>query len=65
MRVLRTLVLTALALLASAVPGAARVQGQMYCWALDSEFPVPCDPPEEEDEPAAPNQFGARLSGVN
>ena len=49
MRVYKALALAALALLASASPGAARMHTQMYCWAQDSEFPVPCDDEGEDD----------------
>jgi hypothetical protein len=50
MRLYALLALTALALLASANPGAARMHAQMYCWALDSELPVPCEQEDEEDD---------------
>jgi hypothetical protein len=50
MRAVRTLALAGLALLGWAGSLSARVQGQMYCWAADAEFPVPCDEGGEEDE---------------
>ena len=65
MKALRTLALAGLALLASAVPGAARVHGQMYCWAYDSEFPVPCEGPEEEEEEQAARTVRPPRGGVN
>jgi hypothetical protein len=37
-------------LLAWAGPGAARIHGEMYCWALDSELPVACDREDEQEE---------------
>ncbi|HWE15870.1 MAG TPA: hypothetical protein VG758_01610 [Hyphomicrobiaceae bacterium] len=49
MRRLHTLVLAGLALVASMDVVAARIHGEMYCWALDSELPIGC---EEEDEEA-------------
>jgi hypothetical protein len=50
MRIAAALALAGLALIASTGPGAARIHGQMYCWALDSELPVVCDAEEAEDE---------------
>jgi hypothetical protein len=50
MRRLRTLVLAGLALVASMDVVAARIHGEMYCWAPDSELPVGCDPEEEDEE---------------
>ena len=50
MRIYGALALAALALLASASPGAARRHAQMYCWTQDSEFPVPCEQDDEEDD---------------
>jgi hypothetical protein len=44
--------LAGLAVLGSAVPSLATIQGQMYGWAVDSEFPVPCEGEAEEDEAA-------------
>ena len=55
MKVLAGLALACLALLGWAHGGWARVHGQMYCWALDSELPVACEGgDEEEEEEAAP-----------
>jgi hypothetical protein len=50
MRIYVAAALAALALLASASPGAARMHAQMYCWSQDSEFPVPCEQDDEEDD---------------
>jgi hypothetical protein len=50
MKIFAALALVGLVLIASPDPGAARIHGQMYCWALDSELPVVCDAEEAEDE---------------
>jgi hypothetical protein len=50
MRIVAALAQTGLALFAAPGPGAARIHGQMYCWALDSELPVACDAEEADDE---------------
>jgi hypothetical protein len=50
MRPLRTLVLAGLALVAAMDVVAARIHGEMYCWALDSELPIGCDPEQEDEE---------------
>ena len=50
MRIVAALALTGLALIAAPSPGAARIHGQMYCWALDSELPVVCDAEEAEED---------------
>jgi hypothetical protein len=50
MRRVRTLALAGFSLLAWAGSCAARIHGEMYCWALDSELPVACDQEEEEEE---------------
>jgi hypothetical protein len=60
MKALRTLALVSLAVLGSADPGLASIQGQMYCWAFDLELPVPCE--AEEEEEAAARRNGAALS---
>jgi len=57
MMAVRILALVGLALSGSVLPSSARVQGQMYCWGYDSEFPVPCGPEEEEEE-AQPLEAG-------
>jgi hypothetical protein len=49
MKIVAALALAGLVLIASPDPGAARIHGQMYCWALDSELPVVCDADEEEE----------------
>jgi hypothetical protein len=36
-------------LLAWAGSCAARIHGEMYCWALDSELPIACDLEDEEE----------------
>jgi hypothetical protein len=46
----RTLAFAGLALIACTAPSPASVQGQMYCWAYDLEFPVPCDASDEEED---------------
>ena len=50
MRVVSALALAGLILLGATDRSSARVQAQMYCWELDSEFPVPCEQEDEEDE---------------
>ena len=50
MRRVRALALAGLALLAWAASGAARIDGEMYCWAPDFEFPVACDQEDGEEE---------------
>jgi hypothetical protein len=50
MRIVAALALAGLGLIASPGPGAARIHGQMYCWAFDSELPVVCDAEETDDE---------------
>jgi hypothetical protein len=50
MKVVSALALAGLMLLAAADRGAARIHSQMYCWELDSEFPVPCEGDDEDDE---------------
>ena len=57
MRIVAALALAGLATIVAPGPGAARIHGQMYCWALDSELPVVCDGDEAEDEE------GFRLQG--
>jgi hypothetical protein len=52
MRVVSALALAGLILLGATDRSSARVQAQMYCWELDSEFPVPCEQEDEEDEGA-------------
>lgn len=59
MRIVAALALTGLALIAAPSPGAARIHGQMYCWALDSELPVVCDAEEAEEE-----VLGVRFQGL-
>jgi hypothetical protein len=50
-RVPRTLALAGLLILLAWVgSGAARIYGEMYCWALDAELPVACDEEDEEEE---------------
>jgi hypothetical protein len=49
MRIAAALALAGLALLAAPGQGAARIHGQMYCWALDSELPIVCDAEEAEE----------------
>jgi hypothetical protein len=49
MKINAVLALAALVLLAWATPGTASVPAQMYCWSEDSEFPVPCDPDDDDD----------------
>jgi hypothetical protein len=56
---LRILALAGLALLGSAQPSAARIHGAMYCWALDSELPVPCSELDDEEEEEARSQAAA------
>jgi hypothetical protein len=48
----RTLAFAGLALIACTAPSPASVQGQMYCWEYDLEFPVPCDASDEEEDEA-------------
>ena len=48
-----TLAIAGLALIACPATSPASVQSQMYCWAYDQEFPVPCEASEEEDDEAA------------
>jgi hypothetical protein len=62
MRVLQALALAGLTLLACAAPSAASIHGPMYCWESDLEFPVPCDP-DEEDEAAVVPPAGVALLG--
>jgi hypothetical protein len=50
MRVVSALALAGLILLGATDRSSARVQAQMYCWELDSEFPVPCEQEDEDDE---------------
>jgi hypothetical protein len=57
---LPTLVLAGLALVAPMDVVAARIHGEMYCWALDSELPIGCDPEEEEDEAASLGDWHAK-----
>jgi hypothetical protein len=56
---LPTLALAALWLLGWTGQSAARIHGQMYCWALDSELPIPCDAEEEDDEGEGAGCLGA------
>src|SRR5262245_60419288 len=63
MTTLRALALAALALLVPMAPAAARVHGQMYCW-IDLEFPIPCEPSDEEDEAAAAPSGAPPSAGV-
>ena len=53
MKARRTLALAGLALIACTAPSPASIQAQMYCWAYDLEFPVPCEASEEEEDEAA------------
>ncbi len=60
----RTLALAGLVLLAWmswAGSGEARIHGEMYCWALDSELPVACDQEDEEEEVSG---IGFQVSGT-
>jgi hypothetical protein len=50
MRVVSALALAGLILLGATDRSSARVQAQMYCWELDSEFPVPCEQEDDDDE---------------
>jgi hypothetical protein len=59
MRVVSALALAGLILLGATDRSAARLQAQMYCWELDSEFPVPCEQEDEEDEVS-----GIRFQGL-
>jgi hypothetical protein len=63
MRIFAALALAALALLAWATPGTARMHAQMYCWTQDSEFPVPCEQDEEEDEGGELSGFRDQVTG--
>jgi hypothetical protein len=47
---LALVVAAGLALMLGAGSGAARIHGEMYCWAEDSELPVACGEEEEDDE---------------
>ena len=64
MRVVVTLALAAVAVIPVGISAYARVQPQMYCWAGDAEFPVACDPEEEEENNRAilPPKTMARTS---
>jgi hypothetical protein len=67
MMMLRTLSLAALALLVPMAPGEARIHGQMYCW-IDLEFPIPCEPSDDEEEAAprgAPPSAGVGTQSVD
>ena len=50
MRIVAALALAGLAVIVAPGPGAARIHGQMYCWAFDSELPVVCDAEDAEEE---------------
>jgi hypothetical protein len=60
MRVISALALAGLILLGAADRAPARIPTQMHCWALDSEFPVPCEQDDEDDEVS---EAGFRLRG--
>jgi hypothetical protein len=60
MKAPRALALAAFALIACTAPSPASIQAQMYCWADDQEFPVPCEEPDEEDDEAAAPPAGAQ-----
>jgi len=61
MRVVSALALAGLILLGATDRSSARVQAQMYCWELDSEFPVPCEQEDEDDEVSG---IGFQVSGM-
>jgi hypothetical protein len=63
MRVVSALALAGLILLGATDRSSARVQAQMYCWELDSEFPVPCEQEDEEDE-GFRGRFQVRDTGI-
>jgi hypothetical protein len=55
MRRAGTLALAGFTLLVWTGPCVARIHGEMYCWALDSELPVACDLEDEEEEVSGSN----------
>ena len=64
MRVVSALALAGLILLGATDRSSARVQAQMYCWEFDSEFPVPCEQEDEEDEGFRGQVPGFRDTGI-